>query len=597
MENEKTNVKMIFVNLISPKFIVRYQAPLAVNILAGYVKNKMPEIDVKVIDMQKKFEDTDKKLTINERFENTIESIKQQIINESKKSKLVVGFSMKWTTQDVAKIIVDKIKESNYADNSLFVLGNIGATYAYKELLNTPTFSDALAVVGEGEDALIKIIKVVLKNVKLHDMKNYNGISNVALNLENQIILNKPKRINLKLYPKHTITDSSQVYDKEWDVYAIETSRGCPWGNCTFCSIKEQFDEKQAKKDNNWKWQPFSLDIVFDNIRRLAKQGAISFDIKDSEFFGPVRKSLEYDPFNDTMDRAEMFAKKLIALNEDFNGEIYINHISVRVDTIYREGEDEKNKRRKEVYTLLKEAGVKGVYLGIESGNESQLRRYCKGVTVKENKEAINFMKKLGFEIEVGFIFFDCLATMEELKENLKFIEETKLYETDSRILGTLRLQQGSPYIQLAKNNGLLGEKKKNFLSYISKFKHKDVELIEDIFYKWERVTIKLTKLLTKNLRLEIYKMNLDFLKDIINSPSYIEDTIKIYVNKRKEFLEQINERINDKPNMFKEYIENSKKANILLLGSKEKNEFRTSNIFFSSIHDDIQIEAVSTIL
>jgi radical SAM superfamily enzyme YgiQ (UPF0313 family) len=491
-------------------------------------------------------------------------------------------------------MIVDRIKESNSADNVLFVLGNIGATHAYKELLNTPTFNDALAVVGEGEDAIVEIIKVVSKNTEIHDMKNYNGIANVAINLENEIILNKPKRIDLKLYPENTITDSSEVYDKEWDVYAIETSRGCPWGNCTFCSIKEQFNGKHAKKGNNWKWQPFPLDIVFNNIRKLAKQGARSFDIKDSEFFGPVRKSSEHNPFEDTMARAEMFAKKLIALNLEFDGEIIINHISARVDTIYREGEDEKNKRRKEVYKLLKKAGVKGVYLGIESGNESQLKRYCKGVTVKENKEAIKFMKELGFEIEVGFIFFDCLATMEELKENIKFIEDTKLYKTDSRILGTLRLQQGSSYLNLAKNNGLLGERKKNFLSYMSKFKHKDVEFIEDIFYKWERVTIKLIKLLPKNLRLDIYKMNLDFLKNIINSPSYIEDTIEIYVNKRKEFLEQIKKGISDNPKLFEEYMEHSKKANLLLLKSKEISELMANSIFFSSIHEDIQIEGIS---
>ncbi|MEA3379076.1 MAG: hypothetical protein U9Q69_05590 [Nanoarchaeota archaeon] len=56
MGKKRTNIKLILVNLISPKFIVRYQAPLAVNILAGYVKNKMPKISIKIIDMQDIFE-------------------------------------------------------------------------------------------------------------------------------------------------------------------------------------------------------------------------------------------------------------------------------------------------------------------------------------------------------------------------------------------------------------------------------------------------------------------------------------------------------------------------------------------------------------
>lgn len=42
---------VVLVNLVSPDYLERYQAPLAINTLAGYLSNKLPETRVVKIDM------------------------------------------------------------------------------------------------------------------------------------------------------------------------------------------------------------------------------------------------------------------------------------------------------------------------------------------------------------------------------------------------------------------------------------------------------------------------------------------------------------------------------------------------------------------
>ena len=413
-----------------------------------------------------------------------------------------------------------------------------------------------MAVVGEGEEALVSIAKKAKQNIsKIDNTEIYQSINNVAVNVDGNIHLAELKRVDLRHYPALIINNPADIYDKEWDVHALETSRGCPWGKCTFCSIKNQFGGKCLNSD--WKWQPFSISKILKDMENYAMSGVRNFDIKDSEFFGPTRSD---DEFNQTMDRVEEFAKGIFAINEELksidnipNKTISITHVSARVDTIFNSDPEEsiKNLKRKNIYALLKSAGLRRVYLGIESGSHSQLRRYCKGVTVKENSFAIKILRELGLDIEVGFIFFDYLANLEELQENIEFIEQNRLHETDSRILGSLRIQKGCSYVLLAKNRGLLKDSDNEQLSYDASFIDLDVAKTEHIFCLWEKATYKLAKVLPSYFRIESYKMDFYFIKDVLNcftksSIDLLPDKIKKHKITRQKFLIDIKESIDD---------------------------------------------------
>jgi radical SAM superfamily enzyme YgiQ (UPF0313 family) len=544
-------LNVVLVNLISEEFLTRFQAPLAVNVLAAYFRAKCSKIPIKVLDMQHIFESTcTDNQTVQVDFSQCVKIVIAEIVESCLNSRAVIGLSIKWTTQDIARAIIEKVNDQCVSARPLFVVGNIGVTHGFQELLQKKPFDNVLAVIGEGEEALVSIAQQAGQHTE--DMNNlglYKDIANVAINLSGKINIAPLKRIDLQAYPETAMIKPVEIYDKEWDVHALETSRGCPWGKCTFCSVKKQFGDSQSK--DCWHWRSFPLSKILFDIRNYALQGVRNFDIKDSEFFGPMRYTEE---FNQNILRVEEFAKGLIAINEELrtaedvpNKTISVTHVSARVDTIYSSDpeEAEKNKKRKNAYILLKSAGLRRVYLGIESGSPSQLRRYCKGVTVEENKRAIEILRELGLEIEVGFIFFDYLASLAELQQNIDFIEQTGIHETDSRILGSLRIQKGSPYVEMAKLAGLLLDEDHGQLSYIARFRNPEVESIERIFSKWESATRKLAKILPSYLRIASYKMDFYFVKDVMrcfitSNQASLPDKIKKHVAKRKEFLKQI---------------------------------------------------------
>ncbi|MBS3945513.1 MAG: radical SAM protein, partial [Melioribacter sp.] len=318
----------------------------------------------------------------------------------------------------------------------------------------------------------------------------------------------------------------------------------------------------------DWKWRPFPIETVLKNIESYALQGVRIFDIKDSEFFGPVRKVGSNDPFKSTMERVMKFSNGIIQLNKKLPQRIKINHISCRVDTIFSEGEIEKNKIRLEAFKMLKDVGVESIFVGIESGSSNQLKRYCKGVTVNENENALRILTTLGFKIEPGFIMFDPIVTLDELKENIDFIERTNLYQYDSHILGSLRLQNGSPYIKLTDSKGLLLNQNDDSLTYNYNFMNDDVRMIEATFSQYESIARKLPKFLSVNLRLKGYKNDFNLLKGLIVNYGHnarLENTLAEYLIVTEQMLESAKYDIemcvrgSENLNLSREYLEQSR--------------------------------------
>lgn len=543
-------LNIVLVNTISPYYLVRFQAPIAVNTLGRYLDAKVEGAKVHKEDMQKEFTNvaSEEEGTLEDNFDTTISNIANRIKSIAQRGRTIVGLSVKWATIDVARDIVSQVRnECN--GNVLFVLGNIGATFGGKDLLSTADFINTVVVVGEGEEALTEIArKAQTANGEFANSATYARIPNVLVNVDGALIQGPLSRINLSKYPSDLNYTPEDIYVEDKDNHILETSRGCPWGNCTFCSVNSQFGDE---KNRNSQWQGFPVDIVLGNMKKLVDQGVRRFQFVDSEFFGPVKPTRDYDPFNDTMNRARSIASGIIELNKTLPAgkKIEISHASVRVDTIYREGEDEKNIIREETFRMLKEAGLKGVYLGIESGSPKQLRRFGKGVTVKENQKAIEIMRKLGFEVEVGFIFFDYLADMQELQENLDFIEATRLYDTDSRVLGNLRVQEGSSYVNLARNKGLLGRKHDDFLGYECRYLNDDVGRVNVRFVQWEKATVKLRSVLPIERRKEIMKLDFMYVKELVadyinNKGENRHPILEKYRSLRREFLSRVRTNI-----------------------------------------------------
>jgi radical SAM superfamily enzyme YgiQ (UPF0313 family) len=92
--------------------------------------------------------------------------------------------------------------------------------------------------------------------------------------------------------------------------------------------------------------------------------------------------------------------------------------------------------------------------LGIESASQQVLQRLFKRTTVDENEKAIAEIRDAGIDPEIGFIMFDPMSTIEDIKENMAFLERNRLLNRLGRTVNLLCHEQiafkGTPGYQIA---------------------------------------------------------------------------------------------------------------------------------------------------
>lgn len=81
----------------------------------------------------------------------------------------------------------------------------------------------------------------------------------------------------------------------------------------------------------------------------------------------------------------------------------------------------------KRLFNLLAKNGASSVFLGIESGCDSVLRRINKKTTTRQISRAVHCIQESGIPLTIGFIMFEPDSTMAELAENYDFLENLGL--------------------------------------------------------------------------------------------------------------------------------------------------------------------------
>jgi len=70
----------------------------------------------------------------------------------------------------------------------------------------------------------------------------------------------------------------------------------------------------------------------------------------------------------------------------------------------------------------LKRAGLRKVYIGIESGVNRSLGMFNKRMNREKNANALKLLEEEEIFVEIGFIGFDPFTTIEEFSENVEFL-------------------------------------------------------------------------------------------------------------------------------------------------------------------------------
>lgn len=189
-------------------------------------------------------------------------------------------------------------------------------------------------------------------------------------------------------YPTYRTWDR---IDRSLFPYLMVHSRGCPF-YCTFCSVP---------KINGRKFRRRSPEGTVDELRHARKE----YVFRDFEFLD--------DNLTLHIEHAKEVCEALI--RADLGVGWYANN-GIRADRL-----------DKELCTLMKRAGCKGVAIGVESADDDVLKAIKKGETVQQLYDGIRQLKEAGIVVGGHFIVGLPGDTYDKVLKSIKFKDEVGL--------------------------------------------------------------------------------------------------------------------------------------------------------------------------
>jgi len=421
--------------------------PLGIEVLAGYLRKQVPSIDVDLQWLQ---------LT-NGKLRN-----KNTVFNSG-----LIGISTKLYSLDKVKKLADEIIDKN--EDVLLVFGNLYGTFSYEEMLDL--YPNSICVLGEGEDTIVSMASIRKQNPGLsaEELKKIfwkQDLPNLAFNYKKDLVRTSRRVIDLDraINPDRDFLHETIKRD---GIIRIEGSRGCPYGLCKFCCITAKYAYRG--------WRPFPIKKIIAEFEEISAAGGKAPYFTDEDFVGSdPKRAIE-------LSKQIIQAKKEGRINKELNF-----YIDLRANTVI-------TKTGQKVIAELKKAGLREIFLGIESGAAQQLERYGKIPVSNESGKALAILKNLGLETDIGFIMFDLNSNLEDIKNNIKFIRGSGIADHDARLIKKMRVE---PETQLAKELREEGAIKNplnvNRLIYPFNFPDKKIQKVFNSFKSWEEETSNL---------------------------------------------------------------------------------------------------------
>ena len=397
MNNHKNNcyeklLKILLIDCGHVKY--GWNEPLGIEVLSASIKNKFDDrVEVEMTSV-------------------LFDGIPREIVGYD-----VVMISGNIQDNDRMHQILSQIVDTD----SLAVVGGVYPTISAEILLKK--YNDLICVIGEGEIATNQILSVLMDGKDIR--KELESIKNIAY-LSPEGMIKYTERESLDLSDVHYLPERKYTKNilERGGLARAETSRGCGWNKCSFCILLWKY--------GGAKWRTYPLGKVFKEIVELSKLGARKIEFTDEDFIG-----------NDA-DRLSSFIKGIKQLKEsgEISGDLEFL-ASTGVLSIWN-----ILKLLPDLLPDLKSIGFGGFFIGIESGSKMQLQRYNKGVTPEMNRRVIEMLKDNDMLLDCGFIFFDPKMTLEEVKENIDFIERTGIEDMTARLAKKLRIIPHTEYCE-----------------------------------------------------------------------------------------------------------------------------------------------------
>jgi hypothetical protein len=213
-----------------------------------------------------------------------------------------------------------------------------------------------------------------------------------------------PKIVDLDALPhmsRDVLAEYQEIYQRAVPA-SILASRGCYY-RCTFCSVVK-YEQLQAGSKHR---QRSNADLVREIDTLHRERGVTTFNFEDDNFI--VKNAAGVAKLFDLCDQ-------ILALDYKISFAFFC-----RADVV-----------REDLFARLKEAGLSGIYFGLESVHEPDLKFFHKGLSVGQMYDALTTLNKIGFSpavdaayrIMLGYITWHPMSTFDSLRASARFIQE-----------------------------------------------------------------------------------------------------------------------------------------------------------------------------
>ncbi|MBU2264844.1 hypothetical protein KJ784_01515 [Patescibacteria group bacterium] len=343
-------IKVALVSLNNKKYDQTFfdcYEPLALPVLKGYLLHKFSKnVEIINIDMQHEEYDTPDKVFV------FLLQLKPDII----------GLSVPWGTLDELDCLINNIFKENNDFNwrPTVILGKQLPSNFSEAILDRYKEFPILIAIGPGEFMLEDAVNYRRR------MKSMEEIRNVVYKKDNKLIYGD--------VVSRFIVEAPAIHEKisRYNIVGLQSSSGCSWAKCSFClRAKDNRGCVQA-------WAPVETSIVISEMIDLSFKGVKGINIVDEDFVGGLSgishikqlvNEIKRNKENNRIDRNFLFSA------------------SIRADEILM-------LEKTDLLKLLKENGLCFVFIGVESGSDTQLKRYNKGINTEMIKKSIRLLRK-----------------------------------------------------------------------------------------------------------------------------------------------------------------------------------------------------------
>lgn len=384
--------KNIRVLLISISKIYKY-SNAGIDLIAGFLREKGYQADIVYFHQG--------------------ETLEQMISNVSLEYD-VYGMSVYSSNYESFSVLSEYLKNNS---KSTIVWGGAFPSMYYKDILEDDSNIDYI-VLGDGEVPLLYMLECLEHNVPVDHISivshsNYIGKRN-ACNGE------------ITYYPAFDYYRFVRPDRNQWKVHCLQTKNNVCTGVCSFC-----YERKGKIKYK-------SIDTIINEVRYVSETfGVKKFFFSDDNLLDP----------NDLVakERIIELCRNLIAIDKRLIFTCYIKAISFN-NTVFDST----------VLSLMRKAGFVTMFIGIESGNDEDLKLYNKMTSVSDNLNIIHLLKRHDIIPQVGFINLNPYSTLEKLKQNYEFLSSIHSNNLYNYACSALNLYKGTAIYNKALKDGLI---------------------------------------------------------------------------------------------------------------------------------------------